>query len=104
MYQAATGLLEQKYDPYYLYRQRDILGGKDNIGYCLPGKECVYNIVMIEERHFIFGLGCGANSKFIRENLTLTNVSTPKDVCLYLDRQEDIKYRRDAELAKLFRK
>jgi oxygen-independent coproporphyrinogen-3 oxidase len=86
LYKAATELLGEKYIPYYLYRQREILGGQENIGYCLPGTECVYNIAMIEERHNILGLGCGATSKRIKEDLTLQNYTTPKDVHMYIDR------------------
>jgi oxygen-independent coproporphyrinogen III oxidase len=98
MYHAAVGLLEKTYDPYYLYRQRGILGGHENIGYCLPGSECVYNIAMIEERHHIFGLGGGATSKIIRSDLSLTNILTPKDVRHYLERADLLCRQREATL------
>ncbi|MDB5083324.1 MAG: coproporphyrinogen dehydrogenase HemZ [Bacilli bacterium] len=53
------------YNPYYVYRQRDILGNLENIGYALPGKESVYNIAIMEERQCIIGLGGGASTKFV---------------------------------------
>ncbi|RSK26308.1 coproporphyrinogen III oxidase [Bacillus sp. HMF5848] len=53
------------YLPYYLYRQKNILGNLENVGYSLPGKESLYNILIIEEMQTIIGLGCGASSKFI---------------------------------------
>lgn len=49
--------------PYYLYRQKRILGNLENIGFAKEGKECIYNIVMMEEKQTIIGLGMGAVSK-----------------------------------------
>lgn len=51
--------------PYYVYRQKDILGNLENIGYAKPGKESVYNICIMEERQCIIGLGGGASTKLI---------------------------------------
>jgi oxygen-independent coproporphyrinogen-3 oxidase len=53
------------YKPYYLYRQKNILGNQENVGYSLAGKESLYNILMMEERQTIVGLGCGAVSKVV---------------------------------------
>jgi oxygen-independent coproporphyrinogen-3 oxidase len=53
------------YKPYYLYRQKNILGNLENVGYALEGRESLYNIVMMEERQTIIGLGCGAVSKIL---------------------------------------
>ncbi|GAX89984.1 coproporphyrinogen III oxidase family protein [Effusibacillus lacus] len=53
------------YRPYYVYRQKDILGNLENIGYAKPGKESVYNICIMEERQCIIGLGGGASTKLI---------------------------------------
>jgi oxygen-independent coproporphyrinogen-3 oxidase len=53
------------YVPYYLYRQKNILGNQENVGYALPGRESLYNIIIMEERQTIIGLGCGAVSKII---------------------------------------
>lgn len=101
MQRAATVPLETLYKPYYLYRQREILGGLENIGYTVPGLENAYNIVMIEERHHILGLGGGATSKFIRPDLSLTNVSAPKDVLMYLQRAGRLHERRKHELEQI---
>ena len=38
-------------------------GGFENIGYALPGKECLYNVVMMEEVQSILGFGAGTISK-----------------------------------------
>lgn len=49
--------------PYYLYRQKDMSGGFENVGYSLPGKECVYNVAMMEEVQSILGFGAGTITK-----------------------------------------
>ncbi|CAG7631557.1 Oxygen-independent coproporphyrinogen-III oxidase-like protein HemZ [Paenibacillus solanacearum] len=53
------------YVPYYMYRQKNILGNQENVGYSLEGYESLYNILMMEERQTIIGLGCGAVSKVL---------------------------------------
>ena len=83
--------LERNYRPYYLYRQKLILGNLENVGYCLPGLPCLYNIQMIEERQTILGLGVGAGSKIInREDGIFRNSYNPKDLILYNERLEEI--------------
>lgn len=51
--------------PYYLYRQKNMVGEHENIGYSLEGKECIYNIKMIEEVQNIFAIGPGAVSRVL---------------------------------------
>lgn len=63
--QTLTILGQNKYYPYYLYRQRFILANQANVGFSKPGYESVYNIQMMEERQTIFGLGGGAITKWI---------------------------------------
>lgn len=53
------------YAPYYLYRQKNTLGNLENIGYALPGKECYYNVYMMDDIHTIVGVGAGAVTKII---------------------------------------
>ncbi len=43
--------------PYYLYRQKQILGNMENIGYAKEGKECIYNIMMMEEKETVVAAG-----------------------------------------------
>ncbi len=83
---AATALTQHGYEPYYLYRQRDILGGLENVGYTLPGQASRYNVAMISERMTILGFGGGAASKFVdsRNGWRLQRVPNPKDVYVYL--------------------
>ena len=51
--------------PYYLYRQKNMAGNLENVGYALPGKECLYNILMMEEKHTVIGCGAGTSSKVV---------------------------------------
>ena len=44
-------------EPYYLYRQKNMAGNLENVGYAKDGKECIYNIMMMSERHSVYGFG-----------------------------------------------
>ena len=71
---------EHNYEPYYLYRQKNILGNLENVGYSFRGKESIYNIMIMEEQQSIIGIGCGAASKFI-DPITgaIQHFANPKD-------------------------
>lgn len=76
---------ENGYFPYYLYRQKNILGNLENVGYSKPGEESIYNIVIMEEVQTIIGIGCGASSKFIdRDTGKITQFYNPKDPAAYV--------------------
>ena len=51
---------ESGYIPYYMYRQSRSLGNLENVGWCKPEKECLYNIFMMEECHTVLAVGAGA--------------------------------------------
>ena len=72
------------YVPYYLYRQKNISGNMENIGYSKLGQESIYNILIMEEAQNILGLGVGASSKY----LIGTSVHNPKDLKTYIDSYE----------------
>ena len=74
------------YTPYYLYRQKNILGNLENVGYALEGQDSIYNIMIMEEQQTIIGIGCGAASKFIHpETGKITQFANPKDPKSYND-------------------
>ena len=60
---AQRRLMENGYEPYYLYRQRNILDNLENTGYCKPGKEGLYNVYIMDETHTILACGAGGVSK-----------------------------------------
>lgn len=77
---------EHGYVPYYLYRQKNILGNQENVGYSLPERESLYNIIIMEERHTIIGLGCGAVSKLISPVTgKLERLPNPKEPQAYIN-------------------
>lgn len=51
---------ENGYIPYYMYRQSRSLGNLENVGWCKPGYECLYNVFMMEECHTVLAVGAGA--------------------------------------------
>lgn len=95
-------LAGQPYVPYYLYRQKHMIGDQENTGYCLPGKESLYNIQMMEERQTIFGLGVGSTSKYVNpDDWTLTQSSNPKDLIFYNQRIADIIAKKIAKIEEM---
>ena len=49
--------------PYYMYRQKNMLGSFENVGYAKKGFESFYNVVIMEETQTIFAAGAGASTK-----------------------------------------
>ncbi|WP_139891506.1 coproporphyrinogen III oxidase [Bacillus sp. D386] len=91
------------YHPYYLYRQKNILGNLENVGYSLPGMESLYNILIMEEQQTIIGLGCGAASKFIDPDTgKITHFANPKDPKSYNDSYEHYTTKKIDYLKELF--
>lgn len=63
----SCALLEQAgYVPYYLYRQKGTLQNLENIGWCKPGYEGLYNIYIMEEVHTILSAGAGGSTKLVQ--------------------------------------
>jgi len=83
-------LSEAKYIPYYMYRQKNILGNFENIGYSKSGKESIYNIRIIEERHTIVALGVGGVSKAVINKDRFERIPNFKSVEDYIDRFDDM--------------
>lgn len=92
----------QAYVPYYLYRQKHMIGDQENTGYCLPKTESLYNIQMMEERQTILGLGVGSTSKYVHAaDWTLTQNNNPKDLFFYNERIAEIIAKKQAYIAEL---
>lgn len=51
------------YFPYYLYRQKGTVDNLENVGFCEPGKEGIYNIFIMDETHTILSAGAGGVTK-----------------------------------------
>ncbi len=62
-------LYKNNYIPYYMYRQKNILGNFENTGFSLKGYESIYNVSMILEVQSIIGTGAGSASKLIKDDV-----------------------------------
>ena len=62
---ANTALDTAGYAPYYLYRQKFMSGGFENVGWTRPGQENLYNICIMEELCSILAMGGGASTKLV---------------------------------------
>lgn len=63
--EAMARLRGSGYEPYYLYRQKNMAGGFENVGWALPGTENLYNICIMEELCSIIAMGAGGSTKLI---------------------------------------
>lgn len=82
---ASDRLTQTGYAPYYLYRQKFSAGGFENVGWCLPETESLYNVLMMEELQTIVSLGAGAVSKRVeRDTGKITRFTNPKYPLEYL--------------------
>jgi coproporphyrinogen dehydrogenase HemZ len=59
------GAIAMGMTPYYLYRQKYMLGNMENIGFAIPSKESIYNMQIMEDQQTIWAFGAAAISKFV---------------------------------------
>ena len=85
---ADRDLHEKGWLPYYLYRQKDAVGGLENTGYARPGTECRYNVAIMGDRRSVIGIGCGAMSKMVTGS-RVERVPTVRNPELYMSRAEE---------------
>ena len=62
---AQKRLLEAGYRPYYMYKQKNMVGNLENVGYALDDKDGLYNIYIMGEYQTIVAVGAGAVSKVV---------------------------------------
>jgi coproporphyrinogen dehydrogenase HemZ len=75
--------------PYYMYRQKNMAGNLENVGYSRPGKEGIYNILIMEEKQTILSLGAGGMTKFVTGSRPI-RVENVKDVANYINRVDEM--------------
>lgn len=77
--------------PYYLYRQKYMSGALENVGWCKPGYEGLYNICIMEELHTILALGGGGSTK-LTDPATgrIVRITNPKYPTEYINRIDQL--------------
>ena len=75
--------------PYYLYRQKYMSGGFENVGWARPGTGSLYNIVMMEELCSVVAMGAGASTKFTGPDGSVRRRSNPKYPKEYIERMSE---------------
>ena len=88
--------------PYYLYRQKNIAGNFENVGYAKVDKAGIYNILIMEEKQSIVAAGAGASTKVVldkpmvipgsknNKETTLLRTENVKDIKEYISRIDEM--------------
>ena len=97
---ASQNLTAAGYAPYYLYRQKFMAGGFENVGWCKMGYECWYNVYMMEELQTIVSLGAGGMTKLLSaDGRKIRRINNPKYPYEYNTSLEKINAGKQALLA-----
>ena len=86
--------------PYYMYRQKNISGNLENVGYSKPGYMSFYNINIMEEIQTIIAAGCGGSTKIVTDG-NISRIFNFKDPKTYIDRFDEIIAKKD-EIVRIF--
>ena len=83
-------LIRAGYKPYYMYKQKNMLGNLENIGY-FRDKVCVFNIDSMEE--FASIIACGANAiskRYYSLNNRIERFANLKNIDEYINRIDEM--------------
>lgn len=82
--------------PYYMYRQKNMVGNFENVGYAKEGYECIYNVEIMEEQQTILALGAGGSTKLVNsENAQIERIFNVKSVDDYINRIDEMIQRKE---------
>lgn len=104
---AGDKLRNNGYFPYYLYRQKFMSGGFENVGWAKEGFINLYNICIMEELCSIIALGGGGSTKLVnRDGGRSIRLFAPKYPAEYIagiektcgDKQSIISFYKDKEI------
>ena len=87
---AARGAADMGMHPYYLYRQKNMSGNFENVGYAADGKAGIYNILIMEEKQSILALGAGSISKGVFPGGRIERCDDAKEVAVYIANIEEM--------------
>ncbi len=89
-------------EPYYLYRQKNMAGNLENIGFAKAGTQGLYNILIMEEKQTIIALGAGASCKYVLDGgERVERTENVKDVATYISRIDEMIDRKRGMIALL---
>ncbi len=91
---AADLMKKMNKHPYYMYRQKNMLGNLENVGYSTKGSECLYNIYIMEEVQSIIALGAGASTKIVTDK-SIERAFNVKEVIEYINRIDEMIERKN---------
>ena len=96
---AAECAEEMGLKPYYLYRQKNIAGNFENVGYAEVDKAGIYNILIMEEKQTILAAGAGASTKLVLpekiqtaggKKTNLIRIENVKNIMEYIHRIDEM--------------
>ena len=99
---ASDAAREMELVPYYLYRQKNIAGNFENVGYAKVDKAGIYNILIMEEKQSIVAAGAGSSTKVVLpyeidapgskngRKTNLIRIENVKDVNEYMSRIDEM--------------
>lgn len=87
---AARGAANMGMHPYYLYRQKNMSGNFENVGYARDGKAGIYNILIMEEKQSILALGAGSISKCVFPGGRIERCDAAKEVEIYINNIDEM--------------
>ena len=96
---AAKAAEDMDLKPYYLYRQKNVSGNFENVGYAKEGKEGIYNILIMEEKQTIVALGAGSITKVVLPDGRIERCDNVKDVGLYIEKIDEMIERKKSLFA-----
>lgn len=92
---ASKRLFESGYNPYYLYRQKNMLENLENTGWAKQGKESLYNIYIMEENQSIIAVGAGASTKIVLNDGHLNRIFNYKFPLEYIKHFDTMLNKKD---------
>ena len=95
---AEKGARDMGMSPYYLYRQKNMSGNFENVGYSTEDKYGIYNILIMEEKQTIVALGAGSITKKVSrtvaedgsESVLIERCENVKEVAQYIERIDEM--------------
>lgn len=87
---AAQAAKQLQMQPYYLYRQKNMSGNFENVGYARAGCYGIYNILIMEEKQTIAALGAGSITKRVYSDGRIERCDNVKEVALYIDKIDEL--------------